>query len=107
METCPIVLLKNGLAYNINKLNILKTPFSFLIPDRRLSIPNNFLVKENEQPIFFARKRMKIKSGKITEHFIYRYCVGTKRLDGTVEKFWIMPNGDFDGPNTEPDKGAK
>lgn len=106
MELCPIVLQKNGLIHNIKEVFNIKTPFMFIIPDKRLNVNNNFYVNEDEQPIFFARKRLKIKGGKITEHFIYRYCIGARNKEGQVRKFWIKPNGDFDGLNTEPDKGV-
>lgn len=107
MDNCPISLEKNGLIYSVEKLGSLQRPFIFVIPDKRISVPNKFLVNENDQPIFFARKRMRVRGGKVLEHFVYRYCIGVRHADGNCEKFWIMPNGDFDGLNNEPDKEVK
>ncbi len=100
----PICLVKNGLVFPIEKLGYIERPFAFKIADSRLGFPNQFNVGVDEQPVYFARKRMRVKGGKVVEHYIHRYCVGVRRNDGSVEKHWINPDGSYDCLNTEPDK---
>lgn len=99
----PICLVKNGLVFPIERLGYIERPFSFKISDERLGFPNQFLVKEDEQPIYFKRMRMKMKGNKMVDRYVHRFCVGVRRSDGLVEKHWIMPSGEYDCLNTEPD----
>jgi len=88
----PIMLIKNGIAYPIEKLGFIDRPFAFLLPDGK-----QFQIQTNEQPIFFVRKRARISGdGKMKENYIHRYCIGKKTEQGTTHKNWIYPNGKFD-----------
>ena len=51
MET-PICLSKGGIIFPLEKLGFIERPFFFRLLDGRL-----FFVGENEQPLFFTRKR--------------------------------------------------
>jgi len=94
----PITLIKNGITHSIERLQELPKPFSFLLADGK-----QISVDINEQPIFFARKRMRMSSqGKIKEHFIHRFCVGTKTETGETYKHWVFPNGSFDIAGENP-----
>jgi len=94
----PIHLIKNGIVFPIEKLGLIDLPFSFRLPDGK-----EFLVKEDEQPLFFARKRMRVSgNGKVKSQYIHRYCVGSNKNDGTQEKNWIFPDGTFDVTGDKP-----
>lgn len=94
----PIFLVKGGVAFPLEKLGFIDRPFSFRLPDGR-----EFPVKEDEQTIFFARKRMKVSSkGVVKARYVHRYCVGVRREDGSTEKNWIYPDGRFDVTGDHP-----
>lgn len=99
----PICLIKNGMALPIERLGLVQRPFTFRIAEKRIGFPSEFQVAADEQPIYFARKRMKMRGGKMVAHYVHRYCIGVRRNDGSVEKHWIMPSGEYDCLNTEPD----
>jgi len=98
-----IFLVKNGLAFPVERLGFIQRPFSFKIAETRLGYPNEFLIRDGEQPIYFKRMRMRMKGGQVQERFIHRICVGVRRPDGSMEKHWINPDGSYDCPNLEPD----
>lgn len=100
----PICLVKNGLVYPIENLGLIERPFAFRIAEDRLGVPNQFQVSSEEQPIYFARRRMRVKKGQIVERYVHLYCVGVRRKDGSTEKHWVTPRGEYAGLNLEPDK---
>lgn len=92
MIESPICLSKGGIIHPLEKLGFIKRPFFFRLRDARV-----FPVGENERPIFFVRKRIRVSSKKgVKSHYVHRYCVGVKRADGSQEKNWIFPDGSFD-----------
>lgn len=95
-----IYLVKNGISYSIQKLGFIERPFSFVT-----TFGKEFRVEKDEQPIFFARKRMRVSGkGFVKKQYIHRFCVGVKRTDGSEEKNWIFPDGSFDCTGTQPSK---
>jgi len=87
-----LYIIKNGLAYDIEKLYDMTKPFSFKCLNEKV-----IDIQESDTPIFFARKRMKVSSkGKIKESYIHRYCVGKKDSLGKEDKHWLFADGRYD-----------
>jgi len=94
----PIYLKKNGIAFPLEKLGFIERPFQFCLKDG-----HEWTVYADEQPIYFARKRMRVSSkGTIKRQYIHRYCVGTKDKNGVVNKHWVYPDGTYDVSGDQP-----
>lgn len=111
MNNSPVCVLKNQLVLPLESLQHVEAPFSFLISgrgkvDKGLEV-REFQVEPGDRVIYFQRKRMRISKGKVVAHYVYRICIGRIRPDGTDERHWLSPDGDYLEPNVEPMKESK
>lgn len=112
MDNKPVCVIKNNVLLPVESLQYVEAPFSFLISGTgKMNLSGveirEFSVEAGETPVYFQRKRMKISKGKVIAHFIYRICIGKICPDGTNERHWLSPTGDYIEPNFEPMKERK
>jgi hypothetical protein len=94
----PVILVKNGIAFPLERMYQLEKPFSFQTVDGK-----SFEVAVDQDPVYFLRKRMRVSGkGQVKEHYIHRICVGAKTRDGEIQKNWVFPDGNFDVTGETP-----
>ena len=109
MDKQPVCVLKNGLVLPLESLKHVEAPFQFLISGKGKQLLDGREVREFEitpgdKVIYFQRKRMKVVKGVVVAHFVYRICIGCVKADGTDDRHWISPTGDYIEQNLEPMK---
>jgi len=100
----PIVIVKNGVVFPIEARKTMQAPFSFRINEARIGVQNEFKINEGESPIYFVRKRIHVQAKGQSKTYIYKFCVGVRHADNSVEKHWINVDGSYDSVNNEPEK---
>lgn len=108
----PVFVSKNGVVLPLESLQYIDAPFSFVITGKgKFSIDGierrEFEVVPGDRVVYFQRKRARISQGKVVANFVYRICIGRIRPDGTDERHWVSPTGDYIEPNLEPIKESK
>lgn len=110
-KNSPICVLKNQLVLPLESLQHVEAPFSFLIAGRGRIVNGvevrEFDVEPGDKVFYFQRKRMRLSKGIVVAHYVYRICIGRVRADGTDDRHWISPDGDYIEPNVEPLKERK
>ena len=99
MDKSPIFILKDSIEYPVEQLRALATPFSFVTQGNC-----EFFLSETDSPIYFVRRQMHVKGGKVLSNTIARICFGKKTLDGRLIRHWLSPEGEYLGLNLEPIK---
>lgn len=112
MDKTPVCIIKNSVVLPMDSLQYVEAPFQFLISGQgKLGLDGSevreFSVESGDRVVYFQRKRMKISNGKVVAHFVYRICIGRIKADGTDERHWISPTGDYIEPNLEQMKESK
>ena len=93
-----VSVLKNGIILPVESLEHIEAPFQFVVKDKLLA------VEPGDRVCYFQRRRMRIHKGQVTQNFIYKICVGSIKADGTNDRHWFSPTGDYLEPNVEPIK---
>ena len=65
----------------------------YLVREADRSIPLSIVVHPGEQPYYTAR----VFASTTNPEQIRAYGIGKKRLDGHVDRLWILPNGQICG----------